>query len=216
MREMGKLPPGWKVTELLPDDPKVLKHRKEVDDFAKILAAIPREKPKLPTEWNGKPVKDLDAKEKEEFYFSLQPKSTQEAILAQRNRRPEDDLDHLLRPMPDCVANPNAKSLDELTSRRPLDPSEVLIAESLRKSGRNALGQSTGSSASSERKEKATWAFTYSPPAEITEKDFKRIEELKPLKAVVAETPPPKAEKKLPLRERLRLWFDEKFGDWIY
>lgn len=81
------------------------------------------------------------------------------------DRPKEKDVDHWNRPILNWKANPNAKNLDEAVGKRDLDVTQVLIAEDLRRQGKNSDGQSTETSAPLELKERAVHAFTYSQPA---------------------------------------------------
>lgn len=168
----NRLPPGWRITELLES-----RQTEYVKAMVAELSALPRQRRETPTTFNGKPIEELTQAEREEFHFSQQCESTQKALLAQKNRKPHEDIDYLLRPMPECIANPEAKSLDELTSKRTLDPSEVIQDKSL-KQGRNQLGQSEKGSVDADKRQKGIEAFTYSEPAKLTEEQVKKLTKL--------------------------------------
>lgn len=199
------LPPGWRIVDLDPERAK--EHLRYVELRAKELAAIPRVKVEAP-----KPPAHATKEELEQFYFEQQCESTKAAILRQRERKPSEDIEYLLRPIPACVANPEAKTLDELTSKRQLDASEVMLHMGT-KFGRNAQGQSAASSAEN-RREQAVNAFTYSKPAELSDADFKRITKSEPTGAIMASEPEPE---KLPLDSfsfRLSCWLHKVTGVW--
>ncbi len=185
---------------------RIEKHLKHVGEMAEELRKLPRPKPNVPTEWNGKPVESLTPEERKDFIFSMQPKSTQDAITRQKTRSPEEDNDWLLRPMPDCLANPEAKTLDELTTKRPVDPSDVLLHNSA-KSNRNTWGESKASSVTNERRTAGVEAFTYSKPANPSDKDLRRLMSLNEIDAVVASEPPKPVPKKRPW---WKFWEKEK------
>lgn len=206
---MSKLPEGWRVQELLPDDPKVKEHQAYIKRIAEELSAIPRLKREVPNTWKGIPIENLTQEEREEFYFSQQEKSTQLAIVAQKTRYPEQDIDHLLRPMPSCVANPEAKSLDELTSKRGLSPEDVILEKGL-KQGRGTLGQSEKGSVDSEKRAKGVQAFTYSEPAKLTEEQIKKLTKLKEIVNTPLEPTFPKDS----LSFRAASWLKDKTGVW--
>jgi hypothetical protein len=174
---------GWKVSEPY-REMKQEKWFKEM--LAETLAENRPPKPVVPTHFNGKPVSELDVGEKEAFIFSLQAKSTQEALTAQKTRRPEDDLEHVLRPMnPDYLAVKDAKSLDELVPRRDIDPQAYDSYKSMQRSEKNTKG-TKGLGIGEEAKRRAVEAFTYSRPAEPSLADLKRLKKITPLDAVVA------------------------------
>ncbi len=215
MNEERPLPEGWRISEL--SGSKLDAHLKYVAQVSKELDAIPRIKNRGPTEWNGKPVELLTQEEREQFYFSQQPKSTQDAMLRQKERKPSEDIDYLLRPMPECIANPEAKNLNELTARRQLDASDVILHNST-KGNRNTLGESKASSAS-ERRTAAIEAFTYSKPANLSDSDISRIKKLTELEAVNAEWP--EEEIKMqggeePWISRAVTWLQGKMPEWVW
>lgn len=215
--EQRPLPEGWRMVPFPVE--KIEAHERNAKEIAKLIDAIPRVKSKAPDTWNGKPVESLTAEEREAFIFSLQPESTQKAIVAQKSRKPSEDNDYLLRPIENAVANPEAKSLDELTAKRTLGIEETLLVEDIRRKGRNTQGQSAQGSVSEEKRTAGIEAFTYSKPAEPSDADIKRLLKLREMKAVIPSPiydPEPAKPKDLGRLERFRLWFNEKFGDWIY
>jgi hypothetical protein len=217
VNEEKPLPNGWRVTEL--SGSKLEAHLKEVHQMAEVLKAMPRPKHTVITHWEGKPIESLNAEERkglEAFYFSQQPKSTQDAILRQRERKPSEDIDYLLRPMPECIANPDAKTKEELVGERTISANDMRLHLSA-KSHRGKWGESKASSVSDERRTAGIEAFTYSKPANLTDSEIWRIKSLNEIDAIVAAEPPKQqVEEKLPWRERFRLRFNEIFGDWIY
>ncbi len=214
MNEERPLPEGWRISEL--SGSKLDAHLKYVAQVSKEIDAIPRIKNRGPTEWNGKPIELLTQEEREQFYFSQQPKSTQDAMLRQKERKPSEDIDYLLRPMPECIANPEAKNLNELTARRQLDASDVILHNST-KGNRNTLGESKASSAS-ERRTAAIEAFTYSRPANLSDSDISRIKKLTELEAINAEWPeePIKMGSEEPWISRAVTWLQGKMPEWMW
>ena len=208
------LPNGWKMSPLAPH--KIDEHLKEVRSVAAQLADIPRIKIEAPKEWNGKPVDSLTLEERQAFYFSMQAKSTQDALARQKTRKPEDDIDWLLRPMPDCLAVPDAKDLDALTAMRQIDPMEYNIVQASRHNpNTNTIGQSTKSSVTPERREKGIHAFTYSKPANPTDDDIRRLKKLQGLEAVIAQDPPKEEPKRRPWWKFWRRGeFEKNHKDW--
>ena len=212
---MRDLPEGWRMVPLPVE--KIEAHERNAKEMANLIDAIPRIKSKAPDTWNGKPVQSLTDAEREEFIFSLQPESTQKAMVAQKTRKPSEDNDRLLRPIENALANPEAKSLDELTAKRTLGIEETLLVEDLRRKGRNTLGQSVDGSVSEEKRTAGIEAFTYSKPAVLSDADIKRIKKLNELEAWIAATPPPTPQK--PKRPWWKFWAPKKetFGvhkDW--
>lgn len=206
---MSKLPEGWRIQELLPDDHRVKEHQAYIKRTVEELGAIPRKKREVPNTWKGIPIENLTQMEREEFYFSQQDKSTQTAILAQKDRPEGQDIDHLLRPIPDCIANPEAKSLDELTAKRSLDPSDVILEKGL-KQGRGTIGQSEKGSVDSEKRAKGVQAFTYSEPAKLTEEQIKKLTKLNEIVNTPLEPTFPKDS----LAFRTAAWLKDKTGVW--
>jgi len=165
--------------------------------------------PQLPETFNGKKIAELTAEEREQFIFSLQPASTKQALELQKTRKPEEDLDWVLRPMPACLANPDAKNKDELVSKRTVTPEEALIVTGLRKQARNTIGTSELYSLDEEAKARGVHAFTYSKPAEPSVSELKRLTKLEQMEAVQpAEAPKSQEDKveaiEMPLYEKIR------------
>jgi hypothetical protein len=158
------------------------------EHMVKELKKLNREPRKAPSHFNGKLIADLSPSEREDFIFSLQPKSTQDAMIAQRTRKPEDDLEYVLRPMnPDYLAVKDAKNLDELTAARNLSPQEYAVYNKMRQSQKNTLGDSKAPGISSESRERAIHAFTYTKPYEP---NLKELSKLKKLTAIANSTLP--------------------------
>lgn len=144
-----------------------------------IKKAVPNPIHKVPDTFKGKPIKELTPEEREEFIFSMQPESTQKAMIAQKSRAPEDDLEYLLRPIdPSYLADPNAKDLDDLIKARRITPEEYTTYNRLRKSQRNTLGDSRQASINEESKARAVHAFTYSKPYEPNLTEMKKLKKL--------------------------------------
>lgn len=206
---------GWRFSEPYGFE----KNKDKREAIVKELLAMPRPPARdIPKEWNGKPLNELTEKEKEEFYFSMQPPSTQAALLAQKKRNPDDDLEWLLRPIPECIANPNAKNKDELVAKRNVGIEEFTLVEGMRRAQRNTVGESKAASVDSEMRSRAVHAFTYSEPANPSISDLKRLKRLSEFEAVPVEQVVEKiVMEKVSVWERFRLWFNKKFGDtWIY
>jgi len=166
------------------------------------LAEGARPIPLVPKEFKGKPIADLTAEERKEFLFSMQPKSTQEAIIKQRDRKPEDDLEYTLRPISeDYLAVKDAKSLDELVPMREISPDAYASYKAMQRREKNTKGTKGLSSVTPESRERAINAFTYSEPANPSVNDLKRLKKLLGLEAVPA-TEAPKAPVKLPWWQR--------------
>jgi hypothetical protein len=204
------LPPGWKLTELLPDDPRIKEHQSYVLRIAEELALIPRKKREMPNTWQGKPIENLSQEERTAFTFSLQEKSTQAALIAQKARKPEDDIDHLLRPMPACLANTEANTLDELTNKRSLDASEIKTFAK----PKSTIGQSAKSSVSADKRGNGIFAFTYSKPANLSDEQLKKLTKLGQMDATIANSPTTNEEPKESLGSTLNAWLFEKTGIW--
>lgn len=163
------------------------------NNMAKALLDGPRPpKPVIPTHFNGKLVADLSYSEKEEFYISMQPPSTQAAL----RRDPKDDEKHWNREIKDWKANPTADltteaGRDAAVALRPLNPQEIDIAKA-NKIGRNTLGDSKNPSADKEKKERSVWAYIFSRPATLTEEEKTRVTKLEPIVSAPLEPEEPK------------------------
>lgn len=123
---------------------------------------------------------------KEDWYASMQSPSTK--ALMQKHSDPDYVAD-LSRPLPDNVlANPNAKTLDEMVNLRKRDPDQEAHIEAIRRRPKNSVGQSILSATTKQAKERAIDHFLHSPPADITKEDENRITKLNQLDAVPAQT----------------------------
>jgi hypothetical protein len=141
---------------------------------------------KIPTHFEGIPIEKLSCEDRERFIFSMQPKSTQDAITAQKTRDPKDDLAHVLRPMPNCIAVPEAENLDAATGKRDLPIGDVMLALGLRHSARNTRGVEDLSSLTAARRERGIQAFTYFRGLdgdELSIKDLSRLQKADPMEA---------------------------------
>lgn len=148
------------------------------------------------------------------------PKSTVQCASTQAvlDRPVDQDLMHWMRPIPlNWKANPNAKTLDEVVGFRFFDATQVAIIEDIRHKARNTLGQTKLSSVTPESKEKAIHAFTYAPPAELSNSPFKFFEtklteiiKYEPKKGDLRleQTPKPNS------WEVARTWWDKLTGKW--
>ncbi len=175
---MSSLPAGWRIKEIVPElDPMAKRaldrHLEDVKQVAKELSAIPRRKREVPNTWQGKSIEELTQEEREAFHFSLQAASTQSAITAQKTRKPEDDIDHLLRPMP---LEQDWKRDHEI--KRDISPEEFMLHKSIQRSEKNIIGQSDKGSVDSEKRQKGIEAFTYSKPAVLTQEQIKKLTKL--------------------------------------
>lgn len=152
--------------------------------------------------------------EKEAFIFAMQQPSTREAIIRQKTRAKEEDLDYLLRPMPNCIANPEAKDRDELVGERRLYPGEVINYEKMRMSQKNTRGESKLSSVDNAKREKGIHAMTYSKPYDATLEEIKRLKKLEPMEAILPEFAPKERRErawwKLDFLKGIAWWDDEE------
>ena len=182
MTDKRKLSGGWRIGEEYAQS-------KQADFVKRMTKETLKEregKPsiwKVPTHFEGKLIKDLDNEERERFHFSMQPKSTQDAITRQKTRDPKDDLAYVLRPMPDCVAVPDAKDLDTLAGLRNVPVSDIMLVEDLRRSQKNTKGTEDLSSLTVESRKRGIEAFTYSKPAELTLDELKKVTKLEEIKS---------------------------------
>lgn len=133
---------------------------------------------------------------------TVQCASTQATL----DRDPAKDEEHWNRPLPAEVVEKNKQlveayragdlsMLDKLVEARNISPEEFNIVEGLRRSFKNNLGQTSQSSASEYALRKAIDAFLYSPPAELTPEERKRISEMKPYAPLPESIPEVKAPK---------------------
>lgn len=205
MIDRKPLPNGWNVSGEYQES-------KQADYVKKVteeLLASPRQKRDVPTTFKGKLVAELTREEREEFIFSMQPASTQAAITAQKTRHHSEDIEHLLRPMPNCVANPDAKTQDELTGMRPLKPDEIMAHSNTRRE-RGKIGQSDAGSVNAEKRDKGIHAFTYSQPAELTPEQRKKVTKLEE----IVNTPLNPEKVNDSLTYRAACWLKDKTGVW--
>lgn len=204
------LPKGWRLSGEYSES----RDSQYVKQMTEAQLAIPRLKREVPNTWNGKPVENLTQEERQAFYFSMQPKSTQDAILRQKARKPEEDIDYLLRPMP-ADAQVRDEKGNVFVAERTITAKEMQVIQGNRHGGRNQLGQSTTSSVDSSKRDKGIEAFTYSKPAEIADEDIKRIKKLIGMDAIMAsEAPNRSAEPKTSLSFRISCWLKDKTGIW--
>lgn len=209
-----QLPNGWRLSPAYFDS----KETEYVRWMAKELLAMPRNAPNVPTHFNGKLIKDLSPEERDAFLFSMQPDSTKSAMEAQKQRHPSEDIDHLLRSMPECLANPSAKNREELVGTRPVAPDEIAFFERERRKGGFKLGESKESSVPPEKRDRGVQAFTYSKSYIPTDQELKKLIKGKPMDNAVVQ--PEKGaiqkKKKLTLRQRLHRWFfkDSAYKNW--
>jgi hypothetical protein len=116
-----------------------------------------------------------------------QCESTKLALELQKTRPITEDSAWSLRPMnPAYLANPNAKTQDELVAKKNFDAAQVAIVEDIRHKARNTLGGPVVSSVTPETREKAIHAFQYTPAAELPPE---QIELVTKLEAIVSYTP---------------------------
>ena len=200
---------GWKIS----DDYSVSKWHPDYlkTQVEETLAEGPRPLPFVPKEFNGKLIADLTPEENKAFIFSIQAKSTQEAMERQATRRPEDDLEYKLRPISeDYLAVKDAKTKEELTAERNIPVSEFHAFDSFRKKQKNTRGEQKEDTLSDAMRDKAINAFTYSRPANPSISDLKRLTNMDELDSIIAtaETPPPPSapENKKPLIQRFTEW----------
>src|SRR5665213_1475981 len=161
--------------EIVPQELRNLDQEDYAKRMAEALLKGPRPpKPIAPTHFNGKPVTKLTDEERQEFYLSMQPVSTQ-AVL---RRDPKDDAEAWNRPILNWKAvegcdTTTPEGIAKAVAKRALDPAEVVIVEGIRRKARNTLGDSKDSAFSKETKERAAQAFTYSRPANPTAIELK-------------------------------------------
>lgn len=160
-------PPGWRISEPYTEE----KNKAYRENLTKEMVDSGHPPPK------AIPV-FASEEEKQAHIFKMQPKSTQEALEKQKKRHSSEDIDYLLRPMPSCVANPDAKTQDELTAMRPLKPDEIQAEEKRRRGSKNTRGASDKGSVDPVKRDKGIHAFTYSAPANLTPEQIKKLTKL--------------------------------------
>lgn len=203
-----KLPDGWRLSEEYSTPKQAAFVKRMVEE----TSALPRIKREAPTTFEGKPTEELTQEERERFHFSLQPESTKTALLAQKERRQEDDIDHLLRPMPDCLANPDATNLNELTAMRHIDPIDAALHS---QRSVKTIGQSDSGSVDSQKRQKGIEAFTYSKPAVLTPEQEKKLTKLTEIVNTPIEQKPKKKWWKLWSTEETRRLTDEEWEEFM-
>lgn len=160
-------PKGWKVKPVLERDPSYARYVAE-------MAERQRQNPSL-----RRMLAVPDGMSKEDFIFSLQPKSTQEIMLKQKDPDYKRDWSE---PLPDnVIANPNARTTDELVGARNVPIDQLLNYELMRRRPKNSEGQSELSGAAEETKKRAAHHFQVTPPAP-NPTDAQRITQLTSLK----------------------------------
>lgn len=123
---------------------------------------------------------------------TVQQPSTQATL----DRDPAKDAEHWNRPLPKEVVEKNKQlveayragdlaTLDHLVDARNVTPDEYILIDGLRKKPKNSIGQTTFKGASDAAIEKAVHSFLFSPPAQLTPEERKRITEMTPY------SPPP-------------------------
>ena len=197
----SKLPEGWKISEPYSES----KNSKYVKRMYEETIAAGHPPPKvIPT--------FASEEEKQAHIFNMQAPSTKAALEAQKKRKPEEDLEHLLRPMPACIANPEAKDHDSLVGTRKVSPEEILIAERARRSAKNELGSSKESSVQGEKRDKGIHAFTFSKPHKPTLEEIKKLKKILGIEGISPDFSPKQQEtkKKKSFWQRLMFWKDDR------
>lgn len=172
---------------------RTLENQNYAEWMAKELLKGPRPpKPVVPTHFNGKLVSELNEDEKQAFYTSMQPESTQATL----KRNPKDDADHWNRQIFDWKAVPDAdmeteEGRDKGTNKRVIDPNDAADYRAAKK-GKNTMGMSNEPGFSKETKEKAVWAYTYSKPADLTPEEKMKVTKLTPMESNLMEPEKPK------------------------
>lgn len=120
-----------------------------------------------------RPIKP-DGMTQEEFVLSLQGP----AFHASMSRNDEEQakwVERLKGPPPDgWKAVPDAKTIEESIGQRNLDPNEISVFETNRRSAKNSLGQSEKSATTQEGKARAIDAILFTPPAKVTKETVER------------------------------------------
>lgn len=179
MRDEWKLKGGWRIKPKLNGDPEYAKYVKRVAD---------EQRKANPEIYNRpKPIKP-EGMSQEDWIMSMQAPSTKD--LLEKHKDPNYKRDWTA-PLPDNVlANPEAKTKDELIGKRDLGIDEISHFEAVRRRPKNSLGQSELSSTSKESRERAAHNFLVSPPALLTEDEIQGVTNLtKPVEAIPATAP---------------------------
>lgn len=197
---------GWRVSEPYAVEKNTAYRLRMYDESILAGHPPPKELPVFKSE-----------EEKQAYIFEMQQPSTKAALLAQKDRNPEDDLEYLLRPIPpEYLANPNATTQDELTAMRPLKPDEIQAHLSTKKN-RNMLGESKDSSIKDKRSA-GIHAFTYSKPYEPTVEELKKLTKSAPIDSVAPEFRAPVEQDAKPetLLSRAVYWLQSKLPEWMW
>lgn len=175
---------GWRIIPKLHGNPQYADYVKRVAEAQ--LKQVPR-KPK--------PVKPEGMSE-EDFIFSLQPKSTQAALIKHKDPDYKRDWD---APIEGWQTNPDLDPKDyatfddylaAITNQRDLPLDQVNHIEAIRRRSKNTLGQSEESSVSEESKDRAKHHFLVSPPALLSKEEMDNVTNLtKPVPGVPASLP---------------------------
>lgn len=135
---------------------------------------------------------------------TVQSASTQ--ALMERHKNPEKAEEYeKYRNSPEYM-----DAIKGITPERIISPDEFIVIEGLRRTSKNTTGQSEKSATTSERKEKAIDAFTYSEPTELT---AQQKEKLTKMNAITELETMPKEEKKSFLDLFRRLFETKEPGD---
>jgi hypothetical protein len=164
---------GWRARPILERDPRDVIYAEQMAELQRKTRTL---RPRVPIP---------DGVDRDEFIFGQQAKSTQTIIELQKDPDYKRDW---TAPLPDgWLANPEAKTLDEMVNKRELTEKEREIEQDIRRKGHsNTEGQSMLSGASDERKKSAEHHFLVSPPAPAPQ-DKERISQLT---KIVPFTPP--------------------------
>lgn len=127
--------------------------------------------------------------------FLTQQSASTQAILA---RPKEKDLEHWMRPLPDCQVKDEDGNVD--VAERELSIKEIMLEETKRRAPKNSTGQSEKPSAGEERREAAVNAFVHSPGiplSNLSSEERARIQKPEPypyppILAIQPEKPKPK------------------------
>lgn len=132
----------------------------------------------------------------------IDPTAQQPSTMAIMARPKEDDEKHFNRPMPtkaQCQVLDKDGNVD--VGERKVTPREVILHKSTQRAEKNTVGQPDIAAIDEPKRARAIDAFIYTPPAELSEEDKKK---LKVLTAYAQPQPLPPAKKEnSPLMRRL-------------
>lgn len=167
---------GWRIIPKLSGDPR----------YAEYVGRVAEAQRKA----NPAPIRPVKPENMtvSEWILSMQEPSTKEIIRKQEDPNYQRDWSE---PLPDNVlANPEAKTKEELIGARSITNEEYDIYEGHRRKSKNTLGQSKLSAFSKEARERGAHSFLVSQPVELSKEEIEALTDLTdPVEGIPASVP---------------------------